>query len=239
MKKAIVIGASSGIGREIALLLAAEGYSVGITGRRLELLTELSSKNQEVFVTQKMDISCMEDTVSQLNELVNKLGGMDLLVLSSGTGDINEMLNFEVEKRTIDTNVAGFTSIVDWAYQFFKNQNSGHLVAITSIAGLRGNANAPAYNATKAFQINYLEGLRQKMHKQKLSINITDIRPGFVDTDMAKGDGKFWVATTEKAGKQIVKAIQLKKKVVYITKRWGIIAFIFRVLPRFIYDKMG
>jgi short-subunit dehydrogenase len=239
MKKAIVLGASSGIGREIALLLAAEGYSVGITGRRFEMLTELSSKNQEVFIPQQMDISFLEDTVNLLNELVSKLGGMDLLVLSSGTGDINEMLNFDIEKRTIDTNVKGFTNIVDWAYQFFKNQNSGHLVAITSIAGLRGNGSAPAYNATKAFQINYLEGLRQKVHKQKIPIIITDIRPGFVDTDMAKGDGKFWVSTIEKASRQIVKAIHRKKKVVYVTKRWRIIALILRVLPRFIYDRMG
>jgi short-subunit dehydrogenase len=239
MKKAIVLGASSGIGREIALLLAAEGYSVGITGRRFEMLTELSSKNQEVFIPQQMDISFLEDTVNLLNELVSKLGGMDLLVLSSGTGDINEMLNFDIEKRTIDTNVKGFTNIVDWAYQFFKNQNSGHLVAITSIAGLRGNGSAPAYNATKAFQINYLEGLRQKVHKQKIPIIITDIRPVFVDTDMAKGDGKFWVSTIEKASRQIVKAIHRKKKVVYVTKRWRIIALILRVLPRFIYDRMG
>lgn len=239
MKKAIVIGASSGIGRELALLLAAEGYSVGVTGRRLELLTELSSKNPEVFVPQQMDITCLADTVSQLKDLVSKLGELDLLVLSSGTGDINEKLNFDIEKRTIDTNVSGFTNIVDWAYQFFKNQNTGHLVAITSIAGLRGNGSAPAYNATKAFQINYLEGLRQKANKQKSPIIITDIRPGFVDTDMAKGDGKFWVSTVEKVSRQIVKAIHSKKKVVYVTKRWGVIAFILRVLPRFIYDRMG
>ncbi len=229
-EKAIVIGASSGIVRELALLLAAEGYYLGITGRRLELLTELLSKNPEVFVPEQMDNTNLEDTVSQLNELVSKLGGLDLLMLSSGTGDINEMLNFEVGKRTIDTNVSGFTNIVDWAYQFFKNQNSGHLVAITSIAGLRGNGSAPAYNATKAFQINYLEGLRQKAYKQKISIIITDIRPGFVDTDMAKGDGKFWVSTVEKASRQIVKATRNKKKIAYITKRWGIIALILRVL---------
>jgi len=230
MKKAIVIGASSGIGREIAIRLAAEGYLVGITGRRQELLTELSTKNPMVFVPQQMDITNLEDTVNQLNELVCKLGGLDLLVLSSGTGDINEMLNFEVEKRTIDTNVSGFTNIVDWAYKFFKNQHSGHLVAITSIAGLRGNASAPAYNATKAFQINYLEGLQQKANKQKIPIIITDIRPGFVDTDMAKGDGKFWVSTVEKASEQIVKAIHRKKKVVYVTKRWAIIALILRIM---------
>jgi len=239
MKKAIVIGASSGIGREVALLLATEGYSVGIAGRRLELLTDFSSKNQADFIPQQMDITNLEDTVIQLNELVNKLGGLDLLVLSSGTGNINEMLNFEVEKRTIDTNVTGFTNIVDWAFLFFEKQQIGHIAAITSIAGLRGNKSAPAYNATKAYQINYLEGLRQKSASLKLSVMITDIRPGFVDTDMAKGDGKFWVSTVEKASSQIVKAIGRKKKVVYITKRWAIIALILKVLPRFIYDRMG
>lgn len=239
MKKAIVIGASSGIGREVALILANDGYLVGITGRRIEMLTELLHKNPDALIAQEMDITKPEETVSQLNELVNKLCGLDLLVLSSGTGDINELLIFDIEKRTIDTNVTGFTNIVDWAFMFFEKQQTGHIAAITSIAGLRGSKSAPAYNATKAYQINYLEGLRQKAVSLKLSVTITDIRPGFVDTDMAKGDGKFWVSTVEKASSQIVKAIGHKKKVIYITKRWAIIALILRILPRFIYDRLG
>jgi short-subunit dehydrogenase len=101
---------------------------------------------------------------------------------------------------------------------------------ISSIAGLRGNKDAPAYNATKAYQINYTEAMRQKVHSLKLPITITDIRPGFVDTDMAKGDGKFWVSTVGKAGEQIIKAINAKRKVVYVTKRWRLIAIILHLL---------
>ena len=97
---------------------------------------------------------------------------------------------------------------------------------------------APAYNATKAYQMNYLEGLRQKATKLKFHIFVTDIRPGFVDTDMAKGERQFWVATVEKATQQIFKAIKKKKKVAYITKRWRLIALILKLIPKPFYDKM-
>jgi short-subunit dehydrogenase len=144
----------------------------------------------------------------------------------------------EIEKQTIDTNIVGFTSIADWTFNYFEKQQSGHLVAISSIAGLRGNGVTPSYNASKAYQINYLEGLRQKASKLKSKIVVTDIRPGFVDTAMAKGEGQFWVASVNKASEQIFKAIQKKKKVVYVTKRWRLIATILKRIPRSIYDKM-
>ncbi len=135
-------------------------------------------------------------------------------------------------------NVTGFTVASDWAFNFYENQQYGHLAAITSLAGLRGSRHAPAYYATKAFQINYLEGLRQKARKSRKPIYITDIRPGFVDTEMAKGEGKFWVASAEKAAKQIFDAIQHRKPVAYITKRWGAIATLLKMLPRQIYQWM-
>jgi short-subunit dehydrogenase len=238
MRKAIIIGASSGIGRELALGLAAEGYSVGITGRRLELLTELSSKNPVVFIPKQMDITNFENTISKLIALVQELGGLDLLILSSATGEINRELNFDIEQATCKTNVMGFTNIVDWSMSYFISKQSGHLVVISSIAGLRGNKDAPAYNASKAYQINYTEALRQKVYSLKLPITITDIRPGFVDTDMAKGDGKFWVATVEKASKQIVNAINAKRDIVYVSKRWKLIAILFRILPSVIYKRI-
>jgi len=232
LKKAIIIGASSGIGRELALGLAAEGYSVGITGRRLDLLTELSSKNPIVFIPKQMDITHFESSISTLEALVQELGGLDLLILSSGTGEINRELNFDIEQVTCQTNVMGFTNIVDWTMNYFIAQQTGHLAVISSIAGLLSSKDAPAYNASKAFQINYSEAMRQKVFSLKLPIFITDIRPGFVDTDMAKGDGKFWVSTVEKASRQILKAIHRKKKVVYVTKRWGLIAIVLRIINR-------
>ena len=150
---------------------------------------------------------------------------------------MNHALDFTLEKQAIDTNVLPFTLIAGWAYAFFERQKSGHFVGITSIAGLRGGRHAPAYNATKAFQIRYLEGLRAKARKARLPIVITDIRPGFVDTAMAKGDDIFWSAPVDKAAAQIYRAIENKKSVAYITRRWVFIAFLVRLLPKWIYER--
>jgi short-subunit dehydrogenase len=238
MKKAIIIGATSGIGKGLAKILADNNYKVGITGRRTELLEDVKSQNPNAYFTRTFDITDTKIIVANLNTLATELGGLDLLIISSGTGDLNEKLDFEIEKRTIETNVTGFTCIANWAFNYFENQKSGHLVAISSVGGLRGSRIAPAYNATKSYQINYLEGLRQKASKLKQQIFVTDVRPGFVDTDMAKGEGQFWVATVEKATRQIFEAIKQKKKIAYVTKRWRLIASILIRVPRPIYDRM-
>ncbi|MBT3209372.1 MAG: SDR family NAD(P)-dependent oxidoreductase [Bacteroidetes bacterium] len=238
MKKAIIIGATTGIGKALANILIAKNYKVGITGRRTNLLVELKNENPKNFAIQAFDITDINNISKHLEKLVDKLGGLDLLIISSGIGNINDNLDFELEKQTIDTNILGFTAIADWAFNYFDNQKFGHLVAISSIGGLRGNWQAPAYNASKAFQINYLEALRQKSKKLKTKIIISDIRPGFVDTNMAKGEGLFWVSSVNKAAKQIFRAIKNKRKIVYITKRWRLIAILLKSLPRQIYDLM-
>lgn len=238
MYKAIVIGATSGIGKELAKILAKNNFIVGITGRRLELLKELKCENPNSYFIKYIDIADTKSACERLEELTAELGGLDLLILSSGTGNINENLNFFIEEHTINTNVLGFTCIADWTFNYFEKQKFGHFVAISSIGGLRGNRQAPAYNASKAFQINYLEGLRQKAKKIKSNIFITDIRPGFVDTEMAKGDGLFWVMPVEKTVNQIYKAIVSKKNIAYVTKRWQLVATILKRIPMQIYDRM-
>lgn len=238
MKKAIIIGASSGIGKGLAKLLTENDYKVGITGRNTELLNELKEIKPDFFLIKTFDATETSTTIERLEELATELGGLDILIMSSGIGNLNETLDFEIERKAIDLNVTGFTNIIDWAYRYFEKQGFGHLLAISSMAGIRGNRQAPSYYATKSYQINYLEGLRQKSTKSKSSIFVTDIRPGLVDTDMAKGDGLFWVMPVDKVAKQIFKAIKKRKKVVYVTKRWGIIARILKILPRFIYDRM-
>jgi len=239
MKKAIIIGATSGIGKELSELFAASNYKVGITGRRKELLFELKDENPDAYLTKVLDVTNTRAAIQQLEELIDELGGLDLLVISSGIGEINEALDFEIENQTIDTNIVGFTCIADWTFNYFEKQQSGHLVVISSIGGIRGSHQAPAYNASKAYQINYTEGLRQKAAKLKMPIFITDIRPGLVDTKMAKGEGLFWVMPLEKAVNQIYKAIIRKKKVVYVTKRWHLIAMILKIAPRWIYDRIS
>lgn len=238
MKKAIVVGASSGIGKGIARVLAANDYKVGITGRRTHLLDELKEENPGNYIVKTFDVKDNQSIPIHLSELTNELGGLDLLIISSGTGDRIDPLDFEIEKRTIDTNVSGFTATANWAFNYFREQKYGHLANISSILGLRGNRYAPSYGASKAFQISYLQALRQKAGNLKQQIAITDIRPGFVDTAMAKGDGVFWVSSVEKASGQIFRALKAKRKVVYITNRWRLIAILIKLLPNWIYDRM-
>jgi short-subunit dehydrogenase len=237
LNSAIIIGATSGIGKGVAKILLENNYKIGITGRRTELLKEIKIDNPLIYI-KTIDITETNSAINQLEELANEMGAIDLLIICSSFGEINEKLNFEIEKQTIETNVVGFTCIANWAVHFFEIQKYGHLAAISSIAGIRGNRHAPAYYASKAFQINYLESIRQKAKSLKNPFYVTDIRPGFVDTNMAKGDGLFWVSSVNKASKQIFNAIRNKRKVVYISRRWLLISVILKILPRFIYDRM-
>ncbi|HSY18458.1 MAG TPA: SDR family NAD(P)-dependent oxidoreductase [Candidatus Acidoferrales bacterium] len=237
MKRAIVIGATSGIGRALVKVLVENGFAVGATGRREKLLAELQAEHPGKVFISTLDVTDISSVKAKLSALVEEIGGLDLLILSSGTGHVNHDLDFAKEKEAIDTNVLPFALIAGWAFTFFEKQKAGHFAGITSIAGLRGGRHAPAYNATKAFQIRYLEGLRAKVKKARLPIVITDIRPGFVDTAMAKGDDVFWVAPVGKAAAQIYHAIENRKPVAYITRRWGLIAFVLRMLPKFVYER--
>lgn len=238
MKRAIVIGATSGIGRGIARILADHNYIVGITGRRLELLEEIKAENPERYFALPFDVRDFENTPSHLNSLVQQLGGLDLMILSSGVGERMNDLDFGKDQRILDTNVLAFTSVVNWGFNYFRKQGSGHLAAISSVAGLRGNRWAPSYAASKAYQINYLEGLRQKVRYLKLPVCITDIRPGFVDTVMAQGDHVFWSAPVEKAARQIFTGLQSKRGVIYATRRWGWLAQVMKLIPSWIYTKI-
>jgi len=238
MEKAIVVGATSGIGRAVALLLANKGYKVGVTGRRSELLNELKTQNTENFFVKAFDITVTESVSGNLEQLVAELGGLDLLVLCSGIAGENDTLGFSREKEIIQTNVLGFTAVANWAVLFFRRKGSGHLACITSMTGLRGNRFATCYSATKSYQINYLKGLRHKVKKNREPIYVTDICPGFIDTQIVKTTSKFWVASPDIAAIQIFNSIKKRKKKVYITKRWVLMAIVMKVLPDWIYNKV-
>ena len=103
---------------------------------------------------------------------------------------------------------------------------------------MSGEPMAPAYSATKAYQINYMEALCKKAYKAGEKIKVTDVRPGLVDTAMAKGENLFWVMPVEKVARQICKAIHRKKSKVYVTKRWYVLAVINKNLPFALYKRM-
>jgi len=237
-KKAIIIGATSGIGKALAEALASEGYVLGLTGRREALLTELKDQLPcQVFV-QVMDVADTRAAQAQFEDVLNAMGGTDLVIINAGIGHPNPELDPALELETIDTNVSGFVGIATAAYTHFRECGSGHLVGLSSIAALRGTAMGPAYGASKAFISNYMEGLRLRALKEKLKITVTDVQPGFVDTAMAKGEGLFWVAPPKKAAAQILCAVKARKSQIYITKRWRLIAWLLKILPERVLAKI-
>jgi short-subunit dehydrogenase len=237
MRRAVIIGASSGIGRALAAELARDGYRVGITGRRAELLEEIAAGSPENFVAAVFDATG-ENAAEKLEKVISELGGMDLFVFCSGTGDINPNLDHETERRTNRLNVDAFTRLCGAAYNYMQAGGGGHIAAVTSVMGLRGSGAAPSYAASKAYQINYLEGLRQRSVKGGHGITITDLRPGSVDTDMMKGEGHFWIVTPERAAATIMKAIRRRKSVQYVSPRWAIMGGLLKWLPRAVYNRM-
>ncbi len=237
MKKAIVIGATSGIGRELVKLLVQDNYKVGITGIENDLLEQMQKAYQGKVISKYLDCT-VENTAGDLEKLIAALGGLDLMVFSAGIGNLNKNQGYRVENKANRLNVLGFTEIADWSYRFFEKQGHGHLVAISSIAGIRGYHKAPAYHAAKAYQIIYLESLRQKARKTNSGIRITDIRPGFVKTDMTSDKKVFWAAPPEKASRQIYHIIRKRKSIGYVTHRWQLIAFAARLLPSWVHERV-
>ena len=237
MKKAIIVGATSGIGRELAVILSRHGYTLGLIGRRNHCLEELERSLAARVFARQIDVAETTKAMEAISQLIEDMQGVDLVVISAGVGFINPDLNWCDEKATIDTNVSGFAAVANVAFRYFERVGAGHLVGISSIAALRGSRACPAYNASKAFVSNYLEGLRHRTARARRSIVVTDIQPGFVDTAMAKGEGLFWVATPQEAAKQIHRAIQRKAKRAYVTKRWRLFAWLYRVLPDFVLAK--
>jgi len=230
MKNALIIGATSGIGKELAKLLVEDGYKVVITGRREQLLKEIKETKPNSYIVKVHDVTNLESCETLFEEIKNDLKTIDLVVYSSGVGNPNYKLEWEKEQPTLQTNIIAATKIYGLAYNLFREQGYGHLVGISSIASIRGNRHVPAYFASKAFQANYLESLWLKGKRSKAKIMVTDIQPGFVDTSMAIGN-TFWISTTKKATKQIYTAIKKRKKKAYITKRWRLIAIVLKIVP--------
>lgn len=236
MKSAIIIGASSGIGRALAVALSADGYRIGAVARRTDLLARLQAELTGPCVIKTVDVSQPELAMPLLRELVEDLGDVELFIVNAGTGFENAALAWEPERNTIAVNVLGFAAMVNVAVAHLERRGSGQLVGISSIAALRGIGAAPAYAASKAFVSNYLQGVRYRFNKLKLPVVVTDVQPGFVDTPMAAGN-RFWMASPQTAARQIVAAIRGRKRHVYVTRRWRLVAWLMRVVPDAVYSK--
>lgn len=236
MKKVIIIGASSGLGRELALHHIKNGNIVGIAARRENLLEEIRQINPSNVFIQKMDTTKVQ-AKEQLIGLIEQMGGMDLFVYCSGTGYVNKEMEIEKEIQTVGVNVYGFTQLINIAYHYFGEKEKGHIVGIASVAGIRTLSNCPAYCSSKRYNIMYLKAIRQLAKKKKLNIKVTTILPGFVDTEFVKTKYPLTISL-EKGGKLLYKAIEKGNKRVFFPSYWTIIAFFMLIIPSFIWKKI-
>ena len=208
-KNAIVIGASSGIGKAIAFELDSRGYTLGLTARRLHLLEELKTEcKHQVFIS-RMDVKDYEESRRKLSELIREMGSVDLFIFNAGVGGKQNHV-WENELAMHQINAVGFANLASYVFNYMKDRTQpGHIAGVSSIVGIRGMRYDNGYGATKAFMSNYMEGLQHKAIKFKLPVHVTDIRPGFIDTEMLKGlERTFWVRPLDKSARQIVSAIE-------------------------------
>jgi len=233
-KKAIIIGSSTGIGRALAKKLSAEGYLVGLTGRSLERLQELQKELPGESLVREIDLRNTREAIHGLRNMMMALHDLDLIIINAGVLFQNEKLKWDLEEEMIKVNALGFAAMANVASDYFSQKGTGCMVGISSVACHRGSGRSPAYNASKAFISNYMEGLRQKF--SATTIRVVDIRPGFVDTEMVRGrKGLFGIISPERAADDIYKAIQKEKKIAYVPSWWGIVMWLVRRLPEFVY----
>ncbi len=230
-KKAIVIGASSGIGLEVARLLKQRGWTVGVAARRIERLEDFELSAQ-IDVTSK-------DAGERLLELIDRVGGMALYFHASGIGHQNRQMHEDIEMQTVETNGVGFTRMVGTAYRYLAGHGGGHIVVISSIAGTKGLGPAPSYSATKAFQNTYIQSLEQLANAQRLNIRFTDIRPGFVDTELLNDGNRYPLLLDKKrVAMNIVRSIEKHRHIRVIDWRWRVITWLWRCIPRFVWRRL-
>lgn len=222
----LIIGATSGIGHELWQYYSAKENRVAITGRRKDILDEMVNEYPKNTYALQCDISDLPSSDVMIQDVISKFGKLDLAIICAGIGELNPNLEISTELATLSVNVTGWTYAVDSIYKIFERQKSGHLVTITSVGGMQPTPIAPSYSASKAFQINYTKSLQQK--SKSTPITVTEIRPGLVNTRMAKGEGLFWVMPVDKVVKQIINAISHKKSHKVVTTRWRVINWLLK-----------
>ena len=230
MKRAIVIGASSGIGREVSRLLLADGWTVGVAARREDRLLELKASSPDNVEVMRIDVTAA-DAGERLLELVKRLGGVGLFVYCSGVGWQNAGLEPAPELATVDVNVKGFTAMVGTMFNYMAANLGGDIAVISSVAGTKGLGVAPSYSASKVYQNTYIQALEQLSNMRRLHIRFTDIRPGFVDTDLLAGGGHYPMLMDKTVvARHIVRAIYAHRHVCVIDWRYRVLVALWRAM---------
>lgn len=243
-KRALIVGASSGIGEELARQLAADGCQVALVARREEELKRLAAEfdgraGRSVSLVYPHDVCQYECVPALFQQIAHDLGGLDLVIYSAGVMPIlNEgEYNFEKDRLTIETNVLGAIAWLNEAAQRFERAGEGTIVGLSSVAGDRGRRGSVVYSASKAALTTYLEGLRNRVGRH--GVKVVTIKPGPVDTPMTKALSKkpMLVSVSQAASEMLAKA--QRDGVVYVPGKWRPVMFIVRHIPSFVFKKLN
>jgi short-subunit dehydrogenase len=234
VKRILITGATSGIGYALAENLAQSGWKVVVSGRRAERLDALKQHFPDAIFPLVCDVTDVAAARRHVRDAAAMLGGLDAVVVNSGVGNRNIKHEWEPDFAVIATNIAGFSACAHEALFLFKEQGFGHLLGVSSVAGHIALARSAAYTASKAYVSNYLRGLRMRAARWSPRISITDVRPGFVATEMTAGlKGMFWTISAEKAAIYLAEALDSQPTVLYLPRRWAIVSVFLRLIPDF------
>ncbi|HSM71086.1 MAG TPA: SDR family NAD(P)-dependent oxidoreductase [Anaerolineales bacterium] len=244
-RRGLIIGASVGLGAELARKLAREGYSLALLARSEDKLDDLGNEigeNGAQAISYVHDVSKYDEVPDLLRKIVADLGGLDLVIFVAGVnyppGGIDKY-NFENDRKMVEINLIGAMAWLTPIAEMFQSAKSGQIVGIASVAGDRGRVGNPGYNTSKAGLATYLEALRNRLTRH--GVNVLTVKPGFMKTEMlkaAQGATPFAIET-DKAADDIIKAMQKRKQVIYTASIWRWIMLAIQHTPSFIFRRLS
>jgi len=245
-RRAIVIGASSGIGAALVRQLAAEGWRVAALARRAGELEALRAacaddcaRSGGTVLARAHDVTDVAAVPALFEELVRELGGLDLFVYAAGVMPAVGPQEFDTEKdlSTLAVNLGGCVAWLNPTANLFRTQRAGTIVGISSVAGERGRTGSPVYCTSKAGMTTYLEALRNRLADS--GVQVCTIKPGFVETAMMAGvERRLWVITPQAAARRVLRAAHRHVNTRYVPMRWWWVMAVVRAIPSFVFSKL-
>jgi len=243
--RALIIGASSGMGAALARRLAREGYSVALVARRRAPLVALAKEidgaaGETRALAYVHDVRKYDQVPALLHRIVADLGGLDLVVYAAGVNYPPGLTsyNFKQDREMLETNLIGAFAWLHPIAAMFQSAGRGQIVGISSVAGDRGRVGNPGYNTSKAGLTTYLEALRNRLTRR--GVNVITVKPGFVKTDMLQAAQKvMFPITAEKAADDIYRAIRARRQQIYTPWFWTWLMLVVRNIPSVIFRRMS
>jgi short-subunit dehydrogenase len=243
-RTALIVGASSGVGAALARRLAREGYALGLVARRIDRLQSLCDEITNSYYIRayayQHDVVNLQEVPALLDKAISDLSDLDLFIYCAGVLFPNDPTAFNVDQDQfmLQVNLVGAAAWINPVAQRFQQKRAGHIVGIGSIAGDRGRRGMPAYTAAKAGLHTYLEGMRNRLWRD--GVTVTTIKLGQVETDMLKNaNRKRNPISADRAAELIWRAIEKRRQTVYVPSWWRWIGLAVQHLPSFVFRRLS